>query len=126
MIVQGKYKRVEIAKYEKAKATTTVEVGLVGQDVAAALVDRGITKKVAQRLADRHSQARILEKVEFLDYKLKQGEAVKSPAGYLRRAIEEDWKAPAGFVSKAEQTKAAAANQPGWWWLMIPYTQYES
>jgi len=78
-------------------------------DVVVALVDLGISKKVARRLADRFSRDRILEKVEFLEFLTEEApDKVQNPHGWLRRAIEEDYSAPDGYLSKGERERFAA------------------
>lgn len=84
----------------------------IQEDVVVALTEQGITGKVAQRLVERYSRERILEKIEFLSY-LKEyaPEKVKKPQGWLRRAIEEDYAAPDGYQSPAERAAAEAEEQ---------------
>jgi hypothetical protein len=67
---------------------------------ASALIAVGITPKVAQRLAERHSLQRIEEKLQYLDFlQQEQPDKVKNPHGWLRKAIEEDYAAPDGYQS---------------------------
>jgi hypothetical protein len=42
---------------------------------------------------------------------LETKEDINSPAGYLRKAIEDDWAAPAGFTPRAEREAALVAEQ---------------
>lgn len=80
--------------------------------VVVALTDRGITPSVAQRLAKRHSEQRILEKIEYLEFLLDAApDKVTNPKGWLRRAIEDDYAAPDGFQSKAERQRVAQAQR---------------
>ena len=61
-------------------------------------------------MASRYKEARIFEKLEFLEYLLETDpDKVKKPSGWLRRAIEEDYGKPDGFMSKAEREAAQAA-----------------
>lgn len=79
------------------------------QDVVVVLTQRGISENVAQRLADRHKQERIEEKIEFLEFTIEtEPDKAKNPAGWLRRAIEENWAAPEGFISKSQRERQAA------------------
>lgn len=81
-------------------------------DVVVALLNQGIAKNVADRLASRYSQERITEKIEFLAYLIDtEPQKVKSPQGWLRRAIEEDYAAPDGYLSAAEREAKAAEEQ---------------
>jgi hypothetical protein len=67
---------------------------------------------VAQRLASRYSQERIEEKIDFLEFLLETApEKVEAPTGWLRRAIEENYGKPAGYVSKAEREAATRAEK---------------
>lgn len=81
-------------------------------DVVVALTVQGIAQKVAERLANRYSQSRIAEKIEFLEF-LKEADPqkVKSPQGWLRSAIEEDYAAPDGYKSMDEREAEAAEKQ---------------
>lgn len=76
--------------------------------VVVALLNQDISEKVAQRLAHRYSHARIAEKIEYLAFLQKEApERVKNPRGWLRRAIEENYGPPDGFVSKADRERQA-------------------
>lgn len=77
-------------------------------DVVVALLDQGIAKGVAERLASRYSYERVAEKIEFLAYlKDVEPQKVKNPQGWLRRAIEENYAAPDGYTSMAEREAEA-------------------
>jgi DNA-binding MarR family transcriptional regulator len=81
-------------------------------DVVVALVRHGISEKTARRLAGRHTAARVLEKIDFLNYlKEHDPERVKNPQGWLRKAIEDDYAAPDGYQSPAERAAAEAAQR---------------
>jgi len=81
-------------------------------DVVVALTVQGIAQKVAERLANRYSQPRIAEKIKFLEFlKETDPQKVKSPQGWLRRAIEEDYAAPDGYKSAADREAEAAEKQ---------------
>jgi len=80
------------------------------QTGASALIALGITPKVAQRLAEHYSLARIEEKLAYLDFlQAEQPDKVKNPHGWLRTAIEEDYAAPDGYISHEEQAQQAEA-----------------
>ena len=78
------------------------------------LVQRGITKAIAEELVQRHSAEMIQQKLDVFDWLVEKQDkrAAKNPAGFLRRAIETDYATPKGFESRAErQARAAAQHQ---------------
>jgi hypothetical protein len=80
--------------------------------VVVALMSQGIAQKAAERLAGRYSPQRIAEKIEFLQFlKNTDPKKVKSPQGWLRRAIEENYAAPDGFQTVAEREAELAEKQ---------------
>jgi hypothetical protein len=77
--------------------------------VVVALTGQGISGKIADRLANHYSQERILEKLAYVEFLLaEQPEKVQNPCGWLRRAIEEDYGAPDGFVRPEERKRQEA------------------
>jgi hypothetical protein len=79
------------------------------KDVVVALLDHGISQKVAQRLASRYSKERVLQKIEYLDYLVAETpDKVQKPAAWLRRAIEENYSEPDGYVSKEDRERLTA------------------
>ena len=83
-------------------------------DVVVALTVQGIAQKVAERLANRYSQPRIADKIKFLEFlKETDPQKVKSPQGWLRRAIEEDYAAPDGYKAAADREAEAAEKNAG-------------
>ena len=71
--------------------------------VVAFLVSKGIGKQIAQALASNHDERYIRQKAAYLDFLLEVSpEKVRNPKGWLRRAIEEDYGAPDGFMSQEE------------------------
>ena len=75
------------------------------------LIERGVTASIAEELTKKHSQERIEEKMEIQDWmsENKSGKPVANPAGWLVRAIEDDYVPPKGFVGKAEQQRREQA-----------------
>jgi hypothetical protein len=74
------------------------------------LLALGLADTVTKRLTSRYSAERIQEKIEFLIYLQEHApEKVKNPRGWLRRAIEENYGPPDGFLTQAERTQLAAA-----------------
>jgi phage replication O-like protein O len=71
--------------------------------VVAVLVERGIGKGVAEQLANRYGPEYIRQKISYLAWKLtSEPGAIKKPAAWLRRAIEDDYGAPDGFITPEE------------------------
>jgi Replication initiator protein A len=77
------------------------------------LTERGVTKATAAELMQRHPAETIQLKIDVFDWMLeKQDKRVaKSPAGYLVKSINDDYAAPKGFLSKAEQRQQQEARQ---------------
>jgi len=72
--------------------------------LARMLVHRGISRNIAIELSQRHPD-RIPAQVEIFDWLMSEqsGRIKSNPAGYLRKAIEDDYSPPAGFISEAEK-----------------------
>jgi hypothetical protein len=68
------------------------------------LINRGVSRKVAEFLAKQYP-ARIPSQVEVFDWLCAHnGPQVKhNPSGYLRKAIEDNYTPPAGFLSQKER-----------------------
>lgn len=80
--------------------------------VVVVLTSLGIGKKVAQKLADEHNKNYLREKIEFLEFlQAERPEEVQKPAGWLRKAIEDDYGPPAGYQSVAEREVEAIKEQ---------------
>jgi hypothetical protein len=82
----------------------------ITDDVAQQLIDFGITKSVARRLAAEYPAERIYAKLELVTYLQETNSplARKNPHGWLIRAIEEDYGKPKGFKSRADRDQEAA------------------
>lgn len=77
--------------------------------VVAGLVDFGISQKIAERWAAEHAPLYLQEKVEYAQFLLARAQAkIKNPKGWLRKAIEENYDAPDGFVSQAARDAEAS------------------
>lgn len=76
-------------------------------DVVVALIKKGITENVAKRLC-RYSRERVMSKVDYLDFiQATDPDKIKSPNGYLRRAVEDNYAAPDGYSADwRDQLKA--------------------
>lgn len=88
------------------------------RDVVVVLVEKGITKSVAQNLASCHKSEQIFEKIELLEYKLElqaqgklTGRPVGDPAAFLIDAIKKNYQLPVGFKTKAEREALAMAEK---------------
>ena len=74
--------------------------------VVVALLDQGISRPVARRLARTFSADYIFLKLDYLEFLLgKRPHEVKKPAAWLRKAIEDDYSAPDGYVSQEERQR---------------------
>ncbi len=73
--------------------------------VIQALTMFGLTRKVAERYGRDYPPAYLLAKLELCTWLVdrKSPLVAKNPAGYLRRAIEDDYAPPAEFVPKAQR-----------------------
>jgi hypothetical protein len=80
--------------------------------VVGELRKRGISARAAGRLATTYPLGRIREKIELLDYfaSVSSPLVAKSPAGWLRRAVEEDFAPPPAYLkAKAARTRSQTA-----------------
>jgi hypothetical protein len=69
------------------------------------LVKRGITTKIAAELVKEYSAEHINDKIELLDYLLENDSPLveRNPAGYLLKAITDDYAPPKGFKTRSER-----------------------
>jgi hypothetical protein len=79
--------------------------------LATELIKRGITAKTAVELVAQHLPEKIEQKIEFLDWRLTQPKPPKQPAGWLVKAITEDYTPPKDFVPQAERDRQAEAKR---------------
>jgi phage replication O-like protein O len=92
----------ETEKQQPASAIYTNGNALAAADpnVVVALVDQGLGKGIATKLAQAYPADLIEQKIDYLAYLLETNPAkVENPRGWLRRAIEEDYGAPDGYLS---------------------------
>lgn len=129
---QGSYTRIRFYKPSVTspsamRASSTEEQTSVGHSLEAApqtgsqgptdplaalLTQRGVSQRVAQHLVTKYPAERISQQVGYLDFLVASGQAPKSPAGYLRRSIEQDFAAPPGYQERDErQQKERALRQ---------------
>jgi hypothetical protein len=79
----------------------------------AQLVARAVTRTKAVELVKRHPAAAIAAKLEIFDWLTETGDRrlARSPAGWLVKAIEDDYAAPKGFESRADRERKARDGQ---------------
>lgn len=69
------------------------------------LVEAGMTKSVARNLVSMFGAARAEEKLRHLSYlRRMEPHRIRSPHGWLRKAIEEDYAPPEGYIDPSEPT----------------------
>ena len=105
--------KIELALVRKSNPQETVKQHTDNNSVVALLRDRGVSQTIAKRLAEAHPEDSVRAKVEILDYLVETGSPLveRNPAGYLRKAIEEDYAVPAGFRSREEREVEARARE---------------
>lgn len=101
----------ETTKSENTPETTatTAPEGAEGV-VAKALTSFGMSEKVVSKLAQQYPEDYLLAKVDQMQWLIDTGspQAPKNPAGYLRRAIEEDYIPPPRYENhRARQEELA-------------------
>ncbi len=77
------------------------------------LTNRGVTKATADELVQKHPAEFIQLKLDVFDWLVeKQDKRIaQNPAGYLVKSINDDYAAPKGFISKADQRQRQEARQ---------------
>lgn len=95
---RGKWTITCIKKRGKESANQTIEIE-TDSPLVAELSARGVTTVTARKLVEKYPENRIREKIELHDFLVKAGNKRVStnPAGYLYKAIEEDYALPKGF-----------------------------
>ncbi|MCB0037735.1 MAG: hypothetical protein KDE51_27070, partial [Anaerolineales bacterium] len=80
--------------------------------VVALLREKGISKRVADKLDEQFDEPYVRQKIAYHDFLVQyKPDKIKNPKGWLRRAIEDDFGAPDGFVSPEEMEKKRQAEQ---------------
>ncbi len=106
--------QVHFERYTDPKgAEVQPDLGLVVEDVSVMegrLIGHGVSKTQARRLISEHDDARIEQQLDALEFHLAKGgdSAPKNRAGWLVKAINEDYPAPSGFKSRAQIESDAA------------------
>lgn len=81
------------------------------------LIGYGIAHGKARGLAQAHSDDYLRDKMDFLDWRLRtsqRGRPITDPAGWLIRAIKDDYQPPASFVPLREQRLREAEIEASW------------
>jgi hypothetical protein len=126
----GPKARAEFRAFEKRGGPNILEVepfdpyatGLVLEQLplpeamsplVAALDQRGLSGKTIAEILSHTSEATIQAQLECFDWLVERQDkrVAKSPAGYLARAILENWKLPKDFVPLAERQRQQEAKQ---------------
>ena len=94
---------------QRRRRTAQLQEASNSPAVVKELVDRGLTHKTAEKLCEGHSEPLVAYKIEVFDWLVETNSHLikKSPAGFLRKSIEEDYAEPQGFVSREEREKSA-------------------
>jgi hypothetical protein len=81
--------------------------------LVAQLVARNVTRSKAVELVNQHPAAAIAAKLEIFDWltQKKDRRLARSPAGWLVKAIEDDYAPPKGFESRADREREARDSQ---------------
>jgi|SRR5579864_7774536 len=121
LYMPGPKARAEFRTFAKRGGPALVEIEPLEPPVAAApqpselereLIQRGISPVAAADLAREHAEEKIMAQIERLDWLIqKNPKKIAEPAAYLVGAIRNDYAAPKGFVSKAEQQRREEARQ---------------
>jgi hypothetical protein len=93
------------------QTVTTTAMSPVQTNVVVALSAYGVSERVAKKLVLQYGADYCATKIEYFEFISATDPALikKNPQGWLRRAIEEDYARPAGFVAKSEQEQRAQA-----------------
>ena len=75
--------------------------------LARELADRGVSANVSVELVAGQREEDIRYAIEYFDWLVAKNEQPEAPGGWLKSAIENGWKAPADFKTKAERKEAA-------------------
>ena len=89
---------------ESAKAQSSADASLlIGE-----LRRRKLGGKAARDFVAAHPADYIRQKIDYYDFELERG-TMKNPAAWLRRAIEDDWGEPAGYLPREEREQQRQA-----------------
>ena len=91
--VIGSSQQLELSVPEKRGSSEPLPLNDKGKELAKELENRGLTKSATRALALEYDERHIREKIKILDYLTGKDDSKisRNPAGWLRRAIEEDY-----------------------------------
>lgn len=93
-----------LKKEDTTETTQDVRESTDEKRLSEMLRDRGLAPSVVQGLVQQYSAAYLEEKLNYLTYlQDTQPEKVLKPCGWLRKAIENDYAAPDGYISPDAQ-----------------------
>ena len=101
-LLSGKKQPNEIALSEQEH----IQEGVVVVSLINSLKKYGISENQTQRWMKKYPPEYLLEKTKLIEFQRNQGEKIRNPGGMLKRAIEEDWQLPKGFVKKSHREEA--------------------
>jgi len=102
---------ISFTRRTKKKAQLDLEVTVESLPaLEARLVKCGVTAAQAKRLAKEHDHEIIQERIELLEFLIAKGggAAPRNPAGWLVKAIRENYEAPPEFKSTQQKLREAA------------------
>lgn len=112
---QQTVKQQTVLQQQQSKSVATTSSYSHNRELAAALIDRGIEKKVAYHLTKTYGRERVENHIDWLEWKQKNDpHSIKTnPAGLLRRAIEYDYASEGhkGFQTRKQKTAARTAQK---------------
>lgn len=106
----------QTVRQQQQNNTANVTSSYHDREIAAALVDRGIDHWVVQELIHRHDRERLINNIDLFEHVLKNSPQTvsKNPAGWLRRAIEQDYATTGkhhGFQTRRQKAARATAQK---------------
>jgi hypothetical protein len=105
---QGRY-RVIFARAPRGTLPAAAPAGPAAPPTPSPILQElrrcGLGGKAARDFVAAHPAGYLEEKIDFLDFLGERGEAPARPAAWLRRAIEEDYGPPAGYLPRAERQR---------------------
>ena len=103
----GGKRQTRMAQSDRLYNVSEITSEITTTDVAVALKKFGISHKAAGELVGSHSKEYLFDKLDQVLWLVETGSALvgKNPAGYLRKAIEDDYLPPPQYKTMAEREK---------------------